>query len=142
MTRWYQLFGEIATQQARATNLTMRAITQLLNYAASNPDAEIRFHASNMLLYVESDASYHSVPKARSRAAGFHYLSNKVNDPATQQPPMNSPINVLCKFFKSVLASAAECELGGLFLNGHEAVPEHIMLEELGHPQGATPHGH
>jgi hypothetical protein len=44
--------GEIATQQASATNLTMCAITQLLNYAASNPDAEIRFHASDMLVYV------------------------------------------------------------------------------------------
>jgi hypothetical protein len=118
----------------------MRAITQLLNYAASNPDTEIRFHARDMLLYVESDASYHSVPKARSRAVGFHYLSDKVDDPATQQPPMNGPINVLCKTIKPVLVSAAECELGGLFLNGQEAVPEHsITLEELGHPQSATP---
>jgi hypothetical protein len=56
--------GEIATQQASATQFTMKAITKLLNYSASNPDATIRFHASDMILYVESDASYHSVPKA------------------------------------------------------------------------------
>jgi hypothetical protein len=92
-----------------------------------------------MILYVESDASYHSVPKARSRAAGYHYLSDKVSDPATQQPPMNGPINVMCKIFKAVLASAAECELGGLFINGQEAVPERTTLDELGHPQDATP---
>jgi hypothetical protein len=37
------------------------------------------------------------------------------------------------------MASAAETELGGLFVNGQDAVPERITLEELGHPQGPTP---
>ncbi len=131
--------GEIATQQASATNFTLRAITQLLNYAATNPEATIRFHASDMILYVESDASYLSVSKARSRAAGFHYLSDKVDNPSKQQPPMNGPVNILCKILKNVLSSAAEAELAGLFLNGKEAVPERITLEELGHPQPPTP---
>jgi hypothetical protein len=131
--------GEIATQQASATKFTLCAITQLLNYAATNPEATIRFHASDMILYVESDASYLSVSKARSRAAGFHYLSGKVNNPATHQPPLNGPVNILCKILKNVLSSAAEAELAGLFLNGKEAVPERITLDELGHPQPPTP---
>jgi hypothetical protein len=38
-----------------------------------------------------------------------------------------------------VLSNAAESELGGLFHNGKEAVPKRITLEELGHPQPATP---
>ena len=36
-------------------------------------------------------------------------------------------------------ASAAEAELGALFHNGKEACPLRIGLEELGHPQPATP---
>ena len=96
-----------------------------------------------MVLYVESDASYLlSESKARSRVAGFHYLSDKrtnLQDPNTPPPPFNGAISVPCKVLKAVLASVAETELAGLFINGQEAVPERITLEELGHPQGPTP---
>ena len=37
------------------------------------------------------------------------------------------------------MASAAEAELGALFLNCQEAVPIRITLEEMGHPQPPTP---
>jgi hypothetical protein len=131
--------GSIATEQSCATQITMKAITRLLNYAAAHPDAKIRYHASDMTLYVESDASYLSESKARSRVAGFHYLSDAVPDPTKDQPPMNGAISVPCKVLKAILASAAETELAGLFVNGQEAVPERITLEELGHPQGPTP---
>ena len=56
--------GSIATEQANATERTMKAITRLLNYAASHPEAKIRYHASDMILYIESDASYLSETKA------------------------------------------------------------------------------
>eukprot|EP00980_Cylindrotheca_fusiformis_P029377 scaffold23458_cov114-Cylindrotheca_fusiformis.AAC.1 len=134
--------GSIAMDQAAATELTVKDITQLLNYAATNPDATIRFYASDMVLYVESDASYLSKTKARSRVAGFHYLSDKMpnpTDPNAKPPPMNGAINVTCKVMKAVLSSAAEAELAGLFVNGKDSVPERITLEELGHPQGPTP---
>jgi hypothetical protein len=52
---------------------------------------------------------------------------------------MNGAINVPCKILREVLSSAAEAELGGLFHNGKEAVPERITLEELGHKQPPTP---
>jgi hypothetical protein len=137
--------GSIATQQASATQSTLRAVTQLLDYAASHPDAVIRFKASGMILHVESDASYLSETKARSRVAGYHYLSDAPRDPTKPPapdalpPPLNGAINVPCKILREVLSSAAEAELGGLFHNGKEAVPERITLEELGHPQPATP---
>jgi hypothetical protein len=126
-------------EQSCATKSTMTAITRLLNYAATHPDAKLRYHASGMILYIESDASYLSESKARSRIAGFHYLSDAVNDPTKTQPPLNGAISVPCKILKAILASAAEAELAGLFVNGQEAVPERITLEELGHPQGPTP---
>ena len=37
------------------------------------------------------------------------------------------------------MSSAAEAELGGLFINAKEAVPLRNTLEELGHPQPPTP---
>ena len=40
---------------------------------------------------------------------------------------------------REVLSSAAEAELGALFHNGKEACPLRIALEEMGHPQPATP---
>jgi hypothetical protein len=137
--------GSIATHQAKATQATLQDITQLLDYCATNPDAIVRFRASDMQLYIESDASYLCESKARSRAAGYHYLSSKHknpnNPPSNDEtpPPLNGPINVVSKVLREVLSSAAEAELAGLFLNGKEAVPERITLEELGHPQPPTP---
>ena len=40
---------------------------------------------------------------------------------------------------RNVVASAAESELGALFLNGQKAVPIRTTLLELGHPQPPTP---
>jgi hypothetical protein len=74
--------GTIATQQANATTATMKAITKLLNYCATNPDAVVHYYSSDMILWIESDASYLSETKARSRAAGYHY---------EQQTPKSRP---------------------------------------------------
>jgi hypothetical protein len=40
---------------------------------------------------------------------------------------------------REVLSSAAETELGALFHNGKKACPLRIALDEMGHPQPATP---
>jgi hypothetical protein len=137
--------GTLASQQSNGTKAALIALTQLLNYAASNPDAVIRFHASDMSLHVSSDASYLTAPKARSRAAGYHYLSARPSDPTKPprptdpEPPSNGAIHVPCHIMREVLSSAAEAELGALFHNGKEACPLRACLIELGHPQPPTP---
>jgi hypothetical protein len=137
--------GTIATQQSTPTAKTMNAILQTLDYCATNPEAVVRFHASDMVLHIDSDASYLSAPKARSRAAGYHYLStrpqdpNKAPEPTDPAPPNNGAIHVMCNIMREVLASAAEAELAALFHNGREACPLRITLEELGHQQPPTP---
>ncbi|KAI2503216.1 Reverse transcriptase (RNA-dependent DNA polymerase) [Fragilaria crotonensis] len=75
--------GELATEQAGGTKTTMDKLAQLLNYCATHPDATVRFTASDMLLAIESDASYLSVVKARSRAAGT--LPDKQNHSAQRR---------------------------------------------------------
>jgi hypothetical protein len=134
--------GTIASQQASGTEATMKAVTHLLNYCATHPDAVVRFTASDMVLWVDSDASYLSAPKARSRAAGYHFLSSRPvdpPDPTAPPPPSNGAINVLCSIMREVVSSASEAELAALFHNGKEACPIRITLEELGHPQPPTP---
>ena len=68
--------GKLAPQQSSPTEATMDGITKLLNYAASNPHAELRYYASEMILWIDSDASYLSEPKSRSTCAGYHFLSD------------------------------------------------------------------
>ena len=137
--------GTLATQQAAPTVATLHAITHLLNYCATNPEATIRYWASDMILHVESDASYLSETKGRSRAAGVHYLSCRslnphvaptANDDST---PRNGAIYVHCQILKEVLSSAAEAELAALFHNGKEAYSIRNILQELGHLQPPTP---
>ena len=105
--------NELGTQQSKGTKNTLQAVAQLLDYAASNPDAEVRFVASNMCLHIESDASYLCAPKARSGATGYHFLSWKPADqtkpsgPLDPPVPNNGPINIPCILMKEVLASTA-----------------------------------
>ena len=133
--------SELATEQSKGTMHTMEKVTQLLNYCATNPEAVVRFTASDMLLAIESDASFLSIPKARSRAAGFFFLTSKsvhsTTSSASNYKP-NGAIHILCHVMKEVLSSAAESELGALFHNGKEACPLRTALSELGHPQPAT----
>jgi hypothetical protein len=137
--------GTLASQQAHGTKATLKALTQLLNYCATHPNAMIRYIASDMALHVASDASYLSAPKARSRASGYHFLSNLPRDPtkppvATDHPaPSNGASNIVCKIMREVLASATEAELAAIYLNSKESCPIRICLEELGHPQPPTP---
>jgi hypothetical protein len=53
----------------------MQTCLQFLDYAASQEDAIITYQASNMILTIQSDASYLSEPKARSRAGGHMFMA-------------------------------------------------------------------
>ena len=126
----------ISSSQAAGTRATMLACTKLLNYAATHPNATIRYHKSGMILHIHSDASYLSAPKARSRAAGYFFLSD---DPSVTPTPNNGPIHVLCSLLSMVVSSAAEAEVGAAFMNGQMGCPIRQTLIELGHPQPPTP---
>ena len=133
--------NNISSHQSAPTAKTAAQIAQLLDYAASNPDAVVKFVASDMVLHIHSDASYLSLPKARSRMAGYFYLSDSPPDPTKPptNPTHNGPILVECQALKHVVASAAESEFGGLFVNGKSACPVRTTLVEMGHPQPPTP---
>jgi hypothetical protein len=68
--------GTIAMQQSTPTQVIMDAIVKLLNYAASHPNAKLQFRARDMLLWINSDASYLSETQSQSMCNGYHFLSN------------------------------------------------------------------
>jgi len=118
--------GTLATQQAKSTHSTMEAITKILNYCATHSDATIHYTASDMVLWMHSDASYLMAPKGRSQAAGYCFLSTHPTTPLTATdtpPPNNGAVHVLCQIMKQVVASVAEAELGTLFLNAQAIHP-------------------
>ena len=125
--------NDISLSAAKGTDATLDATMYLLNYAHTNPNTEIIYRQSDMILRVDSDAAYLVAPEARSRAGGYHYLSD--NKGIT----FNGPVLVLAKVIKNVMASAAEAELGALFMNGQEAIGLRNCLEAMGYPQPATP---
>jgi hypothetical protein len=126
--------SSLAAEQCNPTERTMQKCKQFLDYAATQEDAVVTYRKSDMVLAIHSDASYLSEPKARSRAGGHFFMSENVPDPND-----NGAVHTVAKIIKAVMSSAAEAELGGLFINAKTAVPIRTTLEELGHKQPPTP---
>jgi hypothetical protein len=125
--------GSLAAAQSNGTAATMDAAVHLLNYAATHPDATVRMRKSDMILYVHSDASYLSEPKARSRVGGYFYLGGKDEPPDNPQP--NGAIHIESRIMRNIMASASEAETGALFHNGQEAAHIRQILKELDREQ-------
>ncbi len=124
----------------------MEHVNHFLDYIWTHPDAIIWYRASDMILNVDSDALYFSAPKACSCAGGYFFLGSIPRDgdpisdalylsapkacsraggyfflgsiPQDGDPiKLNGAIHITCTILKLVAASAAEAELGALFLN-------------------------
>ena len=83
--------SDIAADQTAQTKNTLENVDQSLDYAASQEDAIITHHASDMVIAIHSDASYLSEPKARSRAGAHFFMSSD-----RQMPPNNGLVLTLC----------------------------------------------
>ena len=127
------VLNSLASVQSKGAEEIKEAMAHFLNYCTTHPDATVRFHSSDMILKINSDASYLSEKGVRSRAEGYYFLDNK-DDPMKN----NGAIHVVARMLKNVMSSAAEAEIVAVFMNAKEAVPIRQNLEELGHPQPAT----
>jgi hypothetical protein len=125
----------LASAQAKGTQTTVQSMTDFMNYCATYPNATIRYVASDMILHCHSDAAYLTEPEARSRAGGHHYLGNLPHNEHIH----NGSILDISRILKMVVASAAEAEVGALYVNAQEATVLRVSLHEMGHPQPATP---
>jgi hypothetical protein len=126
----------LASEQSNATEVTADKVIKLLNYCNTHPETKIRYHASDMILHIDSDASYLSKNEAKSRAGGFFYMgNNNKND----KNLTNGEILIISKVLKHVMSSAAEAEIGAVFINAKEGAVLRTTLEELGHKQPPIP---
>ena len=82
--------GKVASAQSKPTpgRAVLTAAERLLQYAATEPAAELIYCASKMDLIVQGDASYLSETKARSRGAGVFFLGDK-NQPEILNAPLH-----------------------------------------------------
>jgi hypothetical protein len=127
--------NDIATEQTKATEKTHAAMNQLLDYMATYPDATIRYHASDMILHIHSDASYLSVSNARSCLRCLFFCGYK----SPKQDTLNGPILNVAFIINSVVASAAESEVGACFRNAQSGARLRVTMTEMGPSQPLTP---
>jgi hypothetical protein len=59
--------------------------------------------------------------------------------PKKGQQQHNGPLLTLSTIIKMIYSSATEAEIAALFLNAKEGVNIRNILQEMGHPQPATP---
>ena len=68
-----------------------------MDYAATYPNATIRYQASDMILHVDTDAAYLVLPNARNGVAGHYFLSNHPRPHGNPKPAPNGPIHTICQ---------------------------------------------
>ena len=117
----------IGAQQASATEDTVEAIEQLLDYVATYPNDGILIRKSDMILEAHADAGFLNESIARSRAGTHIFLSE--NEP---KPKLNGPILTISQIIKTVMASAAEAEMAALFITAKKMIPLRNTLIEMG----------
>ena len=127
--------NNLATRVKNSTQKPVEALNHFLDYCATQPEAVVLYRASDMILHNHSDAAYLVATGARSRAAGYTYLGNEINN--TQI--INGSISIIAKIRKGVMSSAAKAEIGALCMNARQLLSLRVMCKELGHPQLATP---
>ena len=92
------------------------------------------YNASEMKLAAHSDASYLSMPKARSQAGGHFFLSSN-----STFPQNNCAVLIIAHIIKHVMTCATKIELSALYTMAREAVYICIILKEMSHKQPAMP---
>ena len=112
----------------------------LLEYDATYPNAIFCYKVSEMVLHVDLDTAYLTMPEVRSCYEGHFYLSDWPS-PITikPNPERNIPIHMECKTIRNVVSSTAEDEKCGTFNNGKKYINMQPALITLYHKQPATP---
>ena len=125
--------SKVSSAQAKPTAKVLQDAERLVQYASTQPAAQLVYYASKMDLIVHGDASYLSETNARSRAAGVFYLGDRHN-PDT----LNAPILCLSTILDVVVSSATEAEYGAAYLNSKQVAPLRGLLGDMGYTQEPT----
>ena len=101
----------IGAHQAAATEQTTAAIYQLLDHLETYPNDGIIYWTSDIILEDHSDDGFKNYPKARRCAGSQIFLSEE--KPTTK---WNRSVLTIAQIIKFVMSSAAEDELGVLYI--------------------------
>ena len=82
----------------------------------TNPTTDVRYYTPDMILNVHPDVVYLSVGHGRS-CVGGHCFKEVYQGTELLSIKLDGNITITCAILKLVAASAAEAELGALFLN-------------------------
>ena len=132
----------LATIQTKNTDETALALTKLLNYAPTHPNATLCYVASDMILHIYSNASYGSEPKSYSIVGGLFTLTSRAADPTKatiSTPTPNGEIHTVSNIMGNMMSSTTKDEAGGIFHNAKYGIILRITLAKMGHLQLATP---
>ena len=66
--------GSITEYKSKVKTKIEAAVHQFLEYCATHPNAKLRYHASDMILIIQSDVSYLSELKAYSISGGNFFM--------------------------------------------------------------------
>jgi hypothetical protein len=121
---------QLGSVQAKPTQDDMAKMERLLQYVSTHQNNGIRYHASNMVLQLMSDASYLSRPRARSVCGCTSYFGLIT--------AINGPISCGSWMIDCVCASVAEAETAGGFRAAQTATSHRRIASDLGYPQPAT----
>ena len=126
--------NSIASAQANPTEDVKAAAIYVLHYAHTYPNASITYYASDMILAIDSDASYLGETGSRSRAAcTFKFVTR--NDPDYA----NGLIECVSTIIPTIVTCAVEAEYAALFIAGQTGLAYRYTLSDLNCPQhGAT----
>ena len=102
----------IESKQEAPTKSTLKKIKQFLDYAATNPNGNIAYRASNMIFSAHSNASYLSKPQSKSWVGGNSFTSTNA-----AFLPNNGAVHNMAQISKHVMSLAVEAELNTLFIN-------------------------
>ena len=91
------------------TEQTKNDANMLMDCLYTHLDAKLRYHKSFIQLYIDSDAAYLVVSKAKRRVSG-HFLDASDK---TSNPTLNVPVHIECALLKHMVFSVAEAETGG-----------------------------
>ena len=112
----------------------------LIDYATTYPNTMLRYNAIDMILHVDPDIAYLTIPEARSFYAGHFYLGGLHSpSPIKPNPERNGPIHTESKITQKDVSSAAEGETCGTLNNRKTLIGMRPYLTALHHKQPSEP---
>jgi hypothetical protein len=123
--------SKIASEQSRPTFKQLHDINHVIAYLAGRRNTALFFKPSNMQLYTESDASFASESKSKSRIGGVFLLGGYDKNGLQ----INSPIGVFSKIADCHPDSAAEAEYVACQKKKKKGISLRFTLDEFGFPQ-------